>query len=254
MVNNPFIPEKDADLVIIDGRISEDLLINLDKDINLKILLTTPCEEVADPISYHPDIVLHPVNNKTIVAAPNVFEYYKEKLYGMGIKIIKGERKLEKKYPNDIAYNVGRIHNFAIHNFKHTDEVLKYYLRKENLEFIHVEQGYTKCSMAVIGDNAVITSDYPIYKKLTDLGVDVLLIEPGHIRLDGYPYGFIGGTCGNLSKQNLVFSGKFSSHPDNLKILKFLRKYEKNVIWLSDNEAIDIGTIISLNCQMSNSL
>ena len=58
-----------------------------------------------------------------------------------------------------------------------------------------------------------------IYKKLTRYGIDVLLIRPGYIELPGYPYGFIGGTNGNLSKDIIVFSGSLKEHPDYEKKL-----------------------------------
>lgn len=247
MSKNPFIPKGNANTVIIDGRVSSEVLKNLEK-LNLKVIPTIQCNEVAEPISYHPDIVLHPINHNTLIVAPNVFDYYKEKLSKMGITIIKGETELSKEYPKDIAYNVGRIDNIAIHNFKHTDEKLKYYLKKENLDLVHIEQGYTKCSMAIIDEKAIITADRPIYKNLIDLGFDVLLIEPGYIDLKGYPYGFIGGTCGNLSKNNIMFSGEFLKHPEKRKMINFLKKYKKRVFWLSNKNIIDIGTIISLYC------
>ncbi len=245
---NPFIPNKDANTVIVDGRISSEILKNL-KGLNLKIIPTIKCTEVSEPISYHPDIVIHPVNHKTLIVAPNVFDYYEEKLYGTGIRIIRGQTKLGKDYPDDIAYNVGRIGNLAIHNFKYTDEKLKYYLKKENLEFININQGYTKCSMAIVDDKSIITADYPIYKKLSDLGFDVLLIQSGYIELKGYPYGFIGGVNGNPSKDTIMFSGRLNEHPDCEKIFKFLKKHNKKVIWLSDKKVIDVGTIITLYCQ-----
>lgn len=248
MTNNPFIPKTVGNTAIVDGRISSEILKNL-KRLNLNIIPTIQCKEVSKPISYHPDIVLHPINHNTLIVAPNLFDYFDEKLYGMGIEIIKGEKELNKDYPEDIAYNVGRIGNFAVHNFKYTDEKLKYYLKKENLELIHIEQGYTKCSMAIVDDKAVITADYPLYKKLSSLDIDVLLINPGYIHLKGYPYGFIGGTSGNLSKDIIMLSGRFYDHPDKEKILNFLKKYRKKIIWLSDEKIIDIGTIISLYCQ-----
>lgn len=247
-MKNPFIPMGRADIVIIDGRVPREAIEKIER-LNIRVIPTIPCKEVSDPISYHPDIVIHPVNHNTIVVAPNVFEYYSDVLSKTGIKVIKGDKKLGKDYPHDIAYNVGRVDRFAIHNFKHTDEKLMYYLEKEGLEFINVKQGYTKCSIAVVDRKAVITSDYPIYKKLIELGVDVLLIEPGYIRLDGYPYGFVGGTCGNLSGETIAFSGKFLCHPDRLKISSFLKKYNKKVLWLRNENVTDIGTIINLNYQ-----
>lgn len=246
MSKNPFIPLRDADLVIIDGRVPKEAIEKIES-LNIKVIPTIPCQEVAAPISYHPDIVIHPINHKTIIVAPNVFEYYSDVLSKTGIRVIKGEKELKKEYPADIAYNVGRVDNLAIHNFKYTDEKLIYYLEKEGLEFLNVKQGYTKCSIAIVDRKAVITSDYPIYKKLTEIGIDVLLIEAGYIRLDGYPYGFVGGTCGNLSREIVAFSGKFLYHPAKNEITNFLKKYNKKVLWLSDENVTDIGTIISLN-------
>ena len=67
------------------------------KKLNINIIPTIACKEVAEPISYHPDIVIHPINHNTLIVAPNVFDYYEDKLHGLGIKIIKGETKLDKE-------------------------------------------------------------------------------------------------------------------------------------------------------------
>ncbi|NLV77307.1 MAG: hypothetical protein GX023_10080 [Tissierellia bacterium] len=248
MLKNPFIPLKKANTIIIDGRVSSEIMDNL-KKLNLNIIPTIECKEVAKPIAYHPDIVMHPVDHKSLIIAPNVFEYYEEKLYGMGINLIKGDTRLGKAYPKDIAYNVGRMEGIAVHNFKYTDEKLKYYLKKQGLEFVHVNQGYTKCSMAIIDEKAVITADYVISKKLKDLAFDVLLIQPGYIELSGYNYGFIGGTCGNLSRDEIILTGTLDYHLDKKEILRFIKKYKKIPIWLSNKKIIDVGTMIGLYCQ-----
>ena len=129
---NPFIPKNRGNLLIIDGRMAQNLSKKIEK-LNIKIIPTIRCEEVPDPISYHPDIVMHPINHNTLVIAPNVFDYYEEKLYGLGIKVIKGQTELGKNYLDHIAYNVGRLGNFVIHKLSYMDEVLKFFLRKENL-------------------------------------------------------------------------------------------------------------------------
>lgn len=236
-----------ANLIIVDGRIDDEIYNNL-KKLNLKIIKTIKCEEVDESISYHPDIVIHPLNPNTLVIAPNVFDYYVDKLAGMGIKLIKGEKTLSMQYPNDIAYNVGRLSRIAIHNFKHTDEKLKYYLEKENLRLINVNQGYTKCSLAVLDEYTAITSDYPIYRVLTDLGFEILLIESGSILLEGQNYGFIGGTSGCLSGNKFMLSGSLNYHPNKDRILKFISKNKKELVLLSKKQIVDIGTIISLYC------
>ncbi len=246
-MKNPFIPIKKANIVIVDGRIDKQSIIAL-KKMNLKVVPTTKCNEVYDAISYHPDIVLHPINYNTLVVAPNVFDYYEDKLYGMGINLIRGEKVLGGEYPNNIAYNVGRVCGGAVHNFKYTDKVLLYYFKKQYLELIHVNQGYSKCSMAVVDEKAIITSDYGIYKELIKHNIDVLLIRPGYIVLENFDYGFIGGVCGNLSPNEIIFSGSYEHHIDGHKINKFLKKYNKVPIIINKKPMVDIGTIITLYC------
>lgn len=243
---NPFIPIRKANIAIVDGRIDEEIENNLKRQ-GLQIIKTIKCGEVHESIAYHPDIVIHPVNYNTLVVAPNVFEYYKDKLQKMGIKLIKGERFLDREYPGDIAYNVGRLSNFAIHSFKYTDEVLKLYLKKENLTFVDVKQGYSKCSLAVVNETSAITADIPIYNKLSSLGFNILLIEPGHILLEGQKYGFIGGTNGSLSKNESMISGVLDSHPNKNEIISFFEKNKVQLIFLSKKTILDIGTIITLN-------
>lgn len=245
--NNPFIPHKRGNLVIIDGRVDEKIVQQMES-LDIKVIRTISCEEIHRSIAYHPDMVLHPINHNTLVVAPNVFEYYEEKLSGTGIGLIEGEKILGKDYPEDIAYNVGRVYGYGIHNLNYTDEKLLFYLKKEGIELVHVNQGYTKCSIAVIDQKAIITSDYPIFKKMANYDIDTLLIEPGYIKLEGFNYGFIGGCFGNLSGEDIFISGKLKEHPDEERIYSFLKKHKKNLFFLSHKKITDIGTIISLYC------
>lgn len=245
MKYNPFIPIEKANIAIVAGNAERNIFQTLEK-MKIKVIPTVKCEGIDESISYHPDIVMHPIDHNTLVIAPNVYEYYEEKLKGLNLKLIKGDTKLSGKYPKDIAYNIGRIYGKAIHNFKYTDEVLKFYFKKENIELINVKQGYTKCSMAVVDESSIITADYPIYIKLKELGCDPLLISPGHIKLEGQNYGFIGGATGNLSKDVILLSGKLDKHPDRKKIEEYIFKNNKKIIYISDKEVADIGTIITL--------
>ena len=247
MYTNPFIPLKSADTIILAGNADMEIVDAL-KKIKVNIIPTIKCLEVSDSISYHPDIVVHPVNHSTLVIAPNVYDYYKDVLSGTNLKLIKGEKKLKVKYPEDIAYNVGRMENIGIHNLDYTDEVLKFYLRKEDIELINVKQGYTKCSMAIVDKNSAITADKPIYKILTEKGYSALLVQPGYIDLENQNYGFIGGATGNLSEDSILFSGSLDHHPDKKNIFKFIKSKNKNIHFLSSKNIVDIGTIISLNC------
>lgn len=231
--------------IIIDKRADQETINNL-KKLNLNIIFTIKCEEVQEPISCHPDIQLHPINNELIIVAPNVFEHYNKIFKKTNIKLIKGETTLGYNYPMDIPYNIGRIGNFAIHNSKYTDELTKYYLKKEGIELIDVKQGYSKCSLGIIGKNSAITSDQTIYEKLKNKNIDILLVKKGYINLDGYNYGFIGGSMGNIDNENILITGELKTHIDGDKINKFIKNKNKKIIELKKDKIEDLGSLIPL--------
>lgn len=244
---NPFIPLNPADIVIIDGRVGQEMINNL-KKMNIKTIIPTiKCREVEESISYHPDIVIHPIDHNTLVISPSVFDYYDKKLKGLGIKIIKGNTYLGRNYPSDIAYNVGRVGNIALHKILHTDKIVKNHLKSENIKLVNIKQGYSKCAIAIVDFNSAITSDKTIYNCLLGLGFDALLISAGHIILKGQKYGFIGGATGNFDRDTMLFSGSLDEHPDKNKIKNFIKQKGIEIIYLSKEKLIDIGTIICLN-------
>ena len=244
MNHNPFIPFKKADLLIVDGRY--EYLFHDIKEQGIKIIPTIKCEELYEAISYHPDILVHPISHDKLIVAPNVYNYFKDALKSTNIKVISGEKKLNRNYPSNIAYNVARVKNYAIHNMKYTDEKLMYYLKKEGIEFINVKQGYSKCSIAILSDDLIITADPSIYKKCIEKNLEVLKIESGYIALPGLDYGFIGGATGLLSKDKIMFSGTYDNHPNYKDINKILEKNNIVPIILSKEKIIDIGSIIPL--------
>ena len=107
-------------------------------------------------------------------------------------------------------------------------------------------QGYTRCAAAIVDQNSVITADMGLSMVLKRAGLTVLEIQPGAIRLPGYPYGFIGGCCGLIAPNQLAFTGSLGFHPDSQKIKSFLQ--ERGVQWieLTNEPLLDIGGIIPI--------
>ncbi|MEW9125227.1 MAG: DUF6873 family GME fold protein [Thermotaleaceae bacterium] len=242
---NPFIPNKKVSSVIVDRRISLETMNNL-RHMGIHIIKTPYCKDLYPQIAAHPDILLHPITDKEIVVAPNVYDYFKKHLSVLGYKAIRGEKVLSRNYPENIAYNVGRISRFAVHHIKYTDRVLVRCLEEKGVTFVHLNQGYSKCSICVISENAVITADRGIAKAVEKLGVDVLLISPGYIILPEMEYGFIGGATGLIDKSELAFIGDLAEHPDKKRILDFLISYDVRPIFLEKGKLKDHGSIIPL--------
>lgn len=113
-------------------------------------------------------------------------------------------------------------------------------------KIIHTNQRYAKCCCAVISENAVITSDNGIYKICVANQIDVLKISVGDILLDGYAYGFIGGCCGLIAKDTLVFSGNVGLHRDFENMRDFARNHHVELYSLTNEKLYDIGGILPI--------
>lgn len=242
---NPYIPTKKPRYVIIDYRADEEILNYLNK-LNIKPIKTIKCNELQEPVNGHPDMVIHPIDYKTFIAAPNVFDYYRNVLANKGIKVIKGGKTLSRNYPEDIAYNVARIGRYAVHNLQHTDQVLKYYLEEAGIEFIHVNQGYTKCSAAAVGENKALTSDIRIHETLKSYNIDCMYINPQLICLKGYDYGFIGGCAGLISEKVFLSTGKIRDEDILSTLKRFIRSAGYIYDEASSEQIIDLGSLIPI--------
>lgn len=201
---------------------------------------------LQSPVSAHPDMLIYSIYNH-VIYAPGTSYTTLRAIRSLGFNLIKGATTLTCNYPGDIAYNIARIGNKIFHNLKHTDNVLRDILEKYGFTFVHVNQGYTKCNVCILNDYAVITEDKGIASVLEREGIDTLLLPPGNVRLPGYSYGFIGGASGALNDDILVFTGRIWDKAVSKRIEGFAEKHNKIIKYLSDNEIIDIGSIISLN-------
>ena len=244
-VESSFITKNKLTLALVDKRITLKMENTL-KDKNIKLIKTIDCKDTYDAIKYHPDISICKLNDNNIVVAPNVYEYYKNKLNYYNFNVIKGESYVSNKYPFNIQYNVAIFGKYAIHNFKYTDKNILEYIEKNNIKKINVNQGYSKCSICIVDENSIITSDNGIYNECIKHNIDCLLIRQGYIDLFNMDYGFIGGCSGLLCNDELSFYGDIKKHPDYKKILHFVKSKNKKIISLSDENLLDLGSIIPL--------
>jgi hypothetical protein len=74
----------------------------------------------------------------------------------------------------------------------------------------------------------------------------VLRITEGCIQLPGLSHGFIGGCCGKLAPNLMVFAGNIKAHPDYCGIKAFMEARGVGIEQLCDGPLTDIGGIIPL--------
>ena len=227
--------------VIVDYRASKSTFDALLK-LNYNVIKTPAVSSVYDAINGHSDIMFHKIMENKAVCEPSVYDYFKEKLPACSLK--KGNTLIKNNYPYDIAYNVCQVSDKIICNIKYTDKEILNQYDEMGYRPIDVKQGYAKCSICVVSDNAIITADKGIAKIAEANDIDVLLTSNDDVKLPGMKNGFFGGATGLLSKDRLAVNGNIKYHRDHKRILDYCSNYGVNVISLNDEEIVDIGSII----------
>jgi len=245
-ITSPNLPEKTASLAIVDGRIGNEAEKKLN-DLGVKLLKMQLHQGLYTAVCRHPDMLLHHIGGETIVYAPGMDPALLDELKVYGFNLLKGERILAPSYPADIAYNVARVGKKYFHNLRYTDPVIAKQLERHGVKAVHVEQGYTKCSVLPVDENSIITSDTGIAKAAKSEGLDVLLVDCDRsIQLPGLNYGFIGGAGGMLSKSICAINGNKNRLSCCEAVSAFLLRKKVHFVGLSDGSVTDIGSILPL--------
>ncbi|MBQ6874110.1 MAG: hypothetical protein IJO24_07445 [Clostridia bacterium] len=160
-----------------------------------------------------------------------------------GITVIPTEKAVTGRYPDDVGLNCALIGNNIICNPKTSNRIIL----EENADkrLFSVKQGYCRCSVCPVTENAIITDDIGICNKVKN-SLDVLLIEKGDILLEGKDYGFIGGASAKIDRNTICFFGDLSTHRSACEIQRFLANHGVKHINLSEGSLRDIGGIVAL--------
>ncbi|MFX0548061.1 DUF6873 family GME fold protein [Hathewaya histolytica] len=229
--------------VFVDNRIFPEELEKLET-LNKNILKVPELDILYPSIKGHPDILINIIDNKSILVHKDIQMDFIQLLESKNLKVLYTENSLEATYPKDIIINALSTEEFFIHNLNFTDKTLL----KKNMhkKLISVNQGYTKCSTALVNKNSIITSDVTIAKNLKENNFNVLLIPPGDIILEELNYGFIGGTCGLVEDNVLAFYGDLNYYAYGREVLKFLKECKVEPLFLRKGKLIDRGSILSI--------
>lgn len=147
------------------------------------------------------------------------------------------------KYPADCIFNSFAIGKTVFCGFvnvgmyENIDEL-------SDFSFVSFKQGYAKCSVVLVQENAFITSDKSIFKKLKEMKFDCLYVDGSSIQLNGYSNGFIGGCAGKVSKDLLVFTGNIEQFNGYANIRDFCRNYGVEIYSLSAEPLYDYGGLL----------
>ena len=238
---NPNLPDNKVTTVFAD--IDDNALKNASNDLTIKVVLANENPFLDVPVCKHADMLGNYVG-KSIFLIDKFQVGLCSFIEDNGGKSVVLEN-IKSPYPNDCLLNFVDIGDYIICN--------KSILRKDIAEFlpqkpiIDVKQGYSKCSVCICRRNTIITDDISVYNAVSQYDdINSLLVEKGSVRINKYDYGFIGGCCGLVSKDTLLFNGELSTHADFDKIKKFLYDNDVNYIDIKDKPLTDIGSIIPI--------
>lgn len=192
----------------------------------------------------HPDMRIHHLEKDQVM----VYREDKELVCALsqkGFSVCFAERQLADNYPLCAGLNACRIGNILVCNQKAIDPALRAFARQKGIELVFNRQGYARCAVCVVSENAAITSDPSVYSALKDR-IDVLKISAGHIRLADTYDGMIGGCSGMIGENLLAFCGNIETHPDYKEIQLFLSKHKVRYVCLNNDELVDVGSLIPL--------
>ena len=243
-VMTPYLPNGQAK-VLLAGEGARSFSDDLHA-LGLEILYTKPIADLPKVLCEHADLAVCTMCNKRYLLDASQEELFTQ-LQKRGLIPICGETRVQSGYPDDVIYNCLKIgEKYLLCNKKTAENQILSCAKQENCVILNCKQGYTKCSVALVSENAAITDDKSIAKILSAENFDVLLIQKGDILLHGLDYGFIGGCCTMLSKSEMLFLGDIRLHQDGDTICSFLKNHGVIPICIENTPLTDIGSLVPL--------
>ncbi len=220
---------------LISHKTNKESLSSLEREGFLPILLPD-FSRLAEPVSSHADMLTFCIDGKIIMSS----EYFSENeaLFSpIKSKLVLTDEVHSSNYPNDIIFNALVCNGYIFGRLSS----LSRKILSLDYRLADIKQGYAACSCISFA-NCIITSDPSVTKSAKKLGIEVLQIPFGNIRLDPYDYGFIGG-CSGVFGNKIYFNGSLSEYPYGNEIKSFAAAKGFECVSLSLGALTDCGGI-----------
>lgn len=211
-----------------------------------RIIFSKLQNKIPVPEQFHADLQAFAPDERTLVAAPSVWDYYRLQLRDTGVEVILGNTDSNGHYPATAAYNIARVGATAFGLEQGLDTVVRWELRKRQISFYPVKQGYACCSVVAVDERALVTSDVGIAAAARQAGMDCLLVPPEGILLPGCNHGLIGGCIGLIRPGLYLAAGDVSLYPWGGALTAFFARYRAKLIGVKGKKLFDFGGILSL--------
>ena len=238
-VENPNLPQNAVKSVVVSP-INSPLISGLEA-----VGINCICTELGDlnrfPVSHHADMTCCHLGGERIIVS--------KEGRALGEKLAQSDFEVKyaqvgESYPTDCSLNCAIIGDLIFAKKENISREISEYFQNNSKETHYVNQGYAKCSVAIVAQNAIITADRGIAAVAVALGMDVLEIPAGSIAINGYSYGFIGGCCGKLAGDILGFCGNIKAHPAYDDIKSFTMAHGVYCEPICGGDLFDVGGIL----------
>lgn len=240
-MNTPILPKKRIKKCLIGQRYSNE--IRELEQLAIECIAIPSLSSLENEISNHADMLCFNCGNGNLLVQSDVAGELDVALRGYNVIPV---NDIFSPYPNDVKLNSAFLGKHLLCNSKFIAPQLKAFCEKYSIEIINTNQGYSKCSVCVISNQAVITEDDGIACLLKNYQYNVLKITPGFIALSEKHSGFIGGATAKISSNELYVSGDISKHPDYNDIKSFSEYYNVSLIYNDCRKLTDFGGMIQL--------
>lgn len=235
----PNLPNKKITHIIMDCSNKAALYL---QEMGISVIDTVCINKLPIYERTHADMQVLPIDDETVFVLKEASELtvILEKHYE---NVIVCKDDIIRTYPFNTVLNCAVIQNniFCREDFVY-DELL-WTAEEYGFNIIDTQNGYAKCSTAIVTGNALITDSREIGRRAREeTNIDVLEISYGGVSLLDTNRGYIGGCCFKIDNDILAFTGKIRNHPEYDNIKSFCLNHGVFIEELSDDERpVDIG-------------
>lgn len=198
------------------------------------------------PVASHPDMLLFPAPD-AIYCTRSYAEIANRELECIAAAAKRPIRYIDAEYgtqyPHDVLLNAACVGNTL---FCLPQATAKEIVAHVAFFLATIKQGYAKCSVIPVGENALMTADTSIARAAEARGMDVLRLCTGHIALDGYDYGFPGGAASYApygGTDTILFCGDLSLYPSGEDMRCFCNAHGHRLADCKGLAPTDVGTL-----------
>lgn len=224
--------------IIVSNCADEKFFELLEKE-NINYIKSLNNEKFNINYNDHVDLSVLKIDDDICIES-SVYDYYSEHFSVFNLKKV----DVSNFKNGEMVLNIAKNSKYFFHNEKFTTKEIFEKL-KSNRKYIKINQGYANCSM-ICFENHIITSDEGVYKTLKAEAINVELVTTDGIILNGYKNGFIGGTCGFVTDNILLFYGDVTKYRDYDIIKRIADEENVKILYPKDEDFVDLGGIVSL--------